>query len=1185
MFGRNNLLIFALLIFGLVFSPNNFSELNSLSVDETDGRTGPDATVNSIISPRATTINQNDGSMMHELNAGDEVDFEAFIQNIGDTAITEMGITLTIYLSEGGSRGMVALDANGNELSWTNGDVVCDDSFVCPWSSLDAGTSLDYGKYTMMYQGSPVTWIPMVGDYEIVFEVNAIGDTDVGNDQTIGHYVSVVDWTDIQLDLQWDSGKEIEAGSGDKAFTLSVGSGGSYSWSARSIVVELVVEGTLSSAMDSDGNDILGTNIIGDVGTYTNSETFRHESDPSNSTYDYRYVLDFQDSDYWSGVVTPNMEGDSGDYSVSASLVSYVIYGQLPDCTETFNQNNLIHYCEVSSGVDGEAANNEATIEGKAGTLHDIGVTNLLINQGYAIGENGMPMGEPSMPGLSDGPLNPAWSSVQATVRHMGSDLMTIYDWEVTFNIQNTITGVTYTEVADECTFGFGDEYTHMELGDDPMNPGNAFEVGEACVWFDFQPGIYNVTATVSMVGETVSDMSASNDQSSIHKISALNNRPSVSLDVEEAHTYPTSDIIVGGPETSTITLVASADDADDMSGQSLYYVWTHPEMVVIDGTLQPSECNGMGPSFATCQLTAISAEWAGVQTYSVTVSDDYGSTAQDYENVFVWNQIVAEDTTDSGIGMMYDLTYNGINPFTVIVDDTGESYTTDLTQYGLVGEYSSIAIINYQSSTTYLSEDVNSQAMTLTYDPANFAPTSVFWGDPSYPWELIKLWDAETTNDAAGTITVDQTSLDGAQVLPAGDILFFGGEIIVVEPPTGYPNGLEVVAQKGGEISAYWGYQGIISPFDWLEMTICDSSNDCDTTMENTTLVGHSMSGQTDTVHGETYTYTLSVCNVGGCHPTIATNSATADSMVDGNPTATQMQVSATEGMWAVSWAESGDTSDVAGWMVCWTDYSWSIPGDMPSTCIDAGESTTIDLYHPSGTGTKTYYFAAVPYDDKGNVNNALPGTDITLTHWDDTIYDSDGDGFTDDIDDCTFIYGNSSKGNDSNILLGCTDSDGDGYADTIDSDPEDSTKWLDEEGEDCDKPLVNDDCIDISDAENEDEKKKDTEDDSSGLIIGIASGIGGLLLVVIILLVIIMSRNKKSNSDETSIYHQEQLFEENQNYHQPYVEPNAHNMHPSISYNGQVGSDGYEWLEHPQGSGIWYWRNQAGTQWSKHQ
>ena len=36
---------------------------------------------------------------------------------------------------------MIAKDAAGNDLSWYNGDVVCDDTFVCPWSPLAAGTA------------------------------------------------------------------------------------------------------------------------------------------------------------------------------------------------------------------------------------------------------------------------------------------------------------------------------------------------------------------------------------------------------------------------------------------------------------------------------------------------------------------------------------------------------------------------------------------------------------------------------------------------------------------------------------------------------------------------------------------------------------------------------------------------------------------------------------------------------------------------------------------------------------------------------------------------------------------------------------------------------------------------------------------------------------------------------------
>ena len=94
----------------------------------------------------------------------------------------------------------------------------------------------------------------------------------------------------------------------------------------------------------------------------------------------------------------------------------------------------------------------------------------------------------------------------------------------------------------------------------------------------------------------------------------------------------------------------------------------------------------------------------------------------------------------------------------------------------------------------------------------------------------------------------------------------------------------------------------------DYLRMEICDSSDNCEVTKGNTTLVGHSMDGQTDTVHGETYTYTLQVYNMRGCRPTIATGSATADKMVDGDASATGVSVANKEGAnaWTVSWTAS---------------------------------------------------------------------------------------------------------------------------------------------------------------------------------------------------------------------------------------------------------------------------------------
>ena len=71
------------------------------------------------------------------------------------------------------------------------------------------------------------------------------------------------------------------------------------------------------------------------------------------------------------------------------------------------------------------------------------------------------------MAGIIEGPLNPVWSSVQATVVHLGSELSSTYDWEVEFEIENTITGQVTTQTANECMYNPGEDYNHMLLGDD----------------------------------------------------------------------------------------------------------------------------------------------------------------------------------------------------------------------------------------------------------------------------------------------------------------------------------------------------------------------------------------------------------------------------------------------------------------------------------------------------------------------------------------------------------------------------------------------------------------------------------------------------------------------------------------------------------------------------------------------
>ena len=975
----------------------DWTELEERKTTEADGRTGPDAEILAIMSPRETTINPIDGEVMHAIDAGESVTFEMYIHNVGDTDIEDMGVSVEIYLAEGGSRGEIAKDANGRDLSWHNNDVVCGDSFVCPWSSVaaDNGT-LNNGRYIFAYQGTTINWIPVTGNYKVVIKTHAIGDVDFVNDE-MEIDVSVVDWTDIIVDLSWDNDpvKEFETGAGTKDFKLTVSTGGSLEWSARNITLEFVVDGKISTATEiQGGSDMMGTTTHATFGTYGLTETFSDEN-RTNVQEDNRYYIDFGTEYEWFGSIEPDTSGDSGPYSISVSLVSYVVYGQQEGC-EVNNSGGSgpsqggvigdgeveINFCEIAYGADTtRAVSSEDTIEGYIGNYHDIGITELVINQGYGLDENNLPNTEATITGIVEGPLNPVLSSVQAEVAHLGSDETTIYDWEVEFEIENTITGQVTVQTANECEYNPGEDYEHMKLGQG-MSAGEAQSNGLACILFDFVPGIYNVTATLSMVNETVMDQSSRNDKASMNNVAALNNRPSVSLVIEED---PNS-VSIG--RDSYLTLVADAYDADDEFGDTLRYVWEHPDMVVFNGTPEPSPCDGVGPDYSTCLLTPATAEYASVNPYTVTVYDLYGSSATDVQNFFIWNYVEAAAVTTSGIIMEYNLSYNGVAPFNIGLNDStdddgnAEAYTQDLTQFGYAGEYESVAVLDYTPSTNYLAEDVHEQSITIRYDTSAISPTSIFWVNSNGVWFELDATFSESGTD--GTIALDYGT-ENTQTLSGGEIVLMGGELQLVETPTANPVNLTVVATKGGAISASWAYSGNAVPgLDYLSLEICDSQGVCTTSEENTSLVAHLMSGQTETTHGENYTYTLQVCNIAGCNPTIATDSAVADNMVDGGVTATDMSVeSKSDSAWTVSWTVSGDDSDVAGWMVCMADYSWSSSGEMPtSICVDAGDATSVDVPHPGGTGTKTYYFAAVAYDDKNNMDNAMPGTDTVLTH-----------------------------------------------------------------------------------------------------------------------------------------------------------------------------------------------------------
>ena len=123
--------ILGMLMLTSLFAGIDFHELEEqVVIEETGARSGADATVVAITTPKETTC--NDQGCRNTLQVGEETTFSAFIQNDGDADIDELSYSVTVYLTDSsGAVGGVAKDATGNDLIWENANVMCDDITVC----------------------------------------------------------------------------------------------------------------------------------------------------------------------------------------------------------------------------------------------------------------------------------------------------------------------------------------------------------------------------------------------------------------------------------------------------------------------------------------------------------------------------------------------------------------------------------------------------------------------------------------------------------------------------------------------------------------------------------------------------------------------------------------------------------------------------------------------------------------------------------------------------------------------------------------------------------------------------------------------------------------------------------------------------------------------------------------------
>jgi len=918
----------------------DFAELEETEVIEDAGaRAGADAEMVAITNPKETVCPLG-ASCRNVMKVGDVTEFSAYIQNSGDADITEMSYSVTVYLSDAdGNPSMVAKDLSGADLTWSNNDVICASASICDYQSLAAGSVLGGGKHTMSVSGSPISWTPIKGLYVIEMVVSANPDVDVGNDaQQV--FVSVEDWYDIELDLAWNSGNDMESGAGSKDWTLTVTANGSDTFDPREVQVRLQTVGDVSAAQTTDSVtiDSSGTNIF-TAGVSTTVDVFENVSnDPPTITTGLRNVLST-----WTlqGSLTVAVENtDDASYGMKASLVDYTQYGQWSSCAYTEDNETVENFCEESTTKDAYPSTDSSTIEGFATVFNDIRISQMSVVQGFEA--DGTGQGTSVVSDTDDSDLNVGTSYLHVEVEHRGSEITSNYNWSVDFTVTDSAGVMVPTNDVTTCDAVEPSYPIYGPLGVDQGASLQAY----ACVMIELSmDGEYTFTA--NLVNDSkMNDAKPSNNDRSM-TLNVRNNAPIItSLDlINEDELYFGQDDL--------LAMSVQVFDVDDPSSTNLEIEWRSA------GAALP------GCERASMQLTCsviILESYVTNFPVSVVVYDAHGGETSEELMLQVWNDGSYSASTDSGLTLSYSMLYWGTSPFTLTATDgaavSGESLP------GYTGTYDSVGVIDYSPSTTYSANDVLSQSMTVQFDKSTGA-TSLWYVNGAI-WTLIS--DASTDVDAT-TGMFSYTFPANSPVLSAGTMVLMGGSLAQAEVPSASITGFNAAAGKAGAILLNWNVEGTMLSGDSIDVTICEAIN-CTTAFETGLGVGntsYTYSGQ-NTVHGMNYTVLVAVCNEVGCSSPVGTGSVIADSAVDGDVAATGLTIAAEGTTWTVSWTASGDQGDVASWKVCYNRGTFTAAQIDEVTCVAAtGTSVDIDTSTWSA-GTYTYHFTAVPVDALGN-------------------------------------------------------------------------------------------------------------------------------------------------------------------------------------------------------------------------
>jgi hypothetical protein len=949
------------------------SELEQVEIDESSGRAA-EANLTTVLSPRAT-VTEFDGTKRGAILGGEGTQFDIVVLNEGDANITEMNIVVTVYLTGGN----IAKDASGSDLIWTD-SVICDDLLSCEVESLGANSYLGGGAYTVKSLNpatqlrEPVEWVPVIGNYEIVFslEIPESSQDSISSNNELMVPVSVVDWFDIEVDLRWDldqsdDGTEAASGPADKAFTLTISLNGSTNWDARNISIALSASGDgLDSATGSDGGNLTaGHSIMG--GTLNSTAIIWQDmSDDANASspdfqeFGPRYELNWGETFTYSGIVDPDSTIPSGTYKVTAVLEGFLVFAQKADCAREENvtidpgpppiieTRTVIHMCDEGLNVaDDVNANSEDEIMGGVTNFHDISVVDLTVLQGYDEGGN-----NPAYFYKDGNTVSVGHSRIMVEVTHRGSDTSEHYDWQVDISIVDYQGTEVATYTGDSCLNGMpgGMTYAHKKLGSDPMMV-DADLAGFACPVHEFGNGEFTVTATVSMVNSATTDMASSNDDVTADFV-AFNNLPVVSVALET-----TGDIMTG----DIVTFTLSSYDADCPGGECISFNWSRMTSLGTVDEMSMCDTDDAVPGSGWACDSMAGPDWTGSNAVWVIASDDLGGESlPSYAFPHVWNRLVISDSSDD-VDMTYSITTDMLTELTFTIDDLPQ--LTSVSLPGQTDTFSSTVAVNYTPTVSYVPENVLEQSFSIVFEGASSGAYTL-WYQSGSSWGLL----SDVVDSYDSTHVMMNVSDFGGGTLGAGTLAVFEGAE-AGSPPTATISNFNAVAAGSGDVELTWDVGGTMTPIDSFKILI--DGVEADSLASDSARVWRDKG----LAHGESHNYGVKICNAYGCNPTEGSKSGVAaDNEV--SPASGAGSVSFTENTThiLVAWT-SNDTTDVNQWEVCWdtATFDANAVGLGQVSCeLTGGLDASYGISKKTPAGTHNMYVSVGGVDILGNAEQS---------------------------------------------------------------------------------------------------------------------------------------------------------------------------------------------------------------------